>query len=118
MSTIETADGPGNERRMAKLVYALYLVGLVFGVTGIVGVVIAYLHKDEVPEWLQDHFRFQIRTFWIGGLYLILGLMLMVVLVGYLVILFWTVWLIIRCVKGMKALDEGRAPDDVSGWGF
>ena len=52
------------------------------------------------------------------GLYLILGLMLMVVLVGYLVILFWTVWLIIRCVKGMKALDEGHAPDDVSGWGF
>lgn len=110
--------GDPNLPRMAKLVYALYLVGLVFGITGIIGVVIAYVHRDEAPDWLREHFRFQIRTFWIGALYLFVGVLLLVVLIGYLVILFWCVWLIIRCVKGMKALDEQRAPDDIEAWGF
>lgn len=102
----------------AKIVYILYLVGILFGITGLVGVVMAYINKSDAPEWLQSHYRFQIRTFWIGFLYLVIGSVLSIVLIGWLVILFWVVWLIVRCVKGMKYLDNNQAHPDPAGWMF
>jgi uncharacterized membrane protein len=102
----------------ARLVYILYLVGIILGITGIVGVVMAYINRSDAPEWLQSHYQFQIRTFWIGGLYMLIGAILMFVLVGYLVFLFWMVWLLIRCVKGMKSLDLKQAHPNPTGWMF
>ena len=57
----------------AQIIYILYLVSLVVGVTGIVGVIMAYVYRGEAPDWLQSHYRFQIRTFWIGLLYVVLS---------------------------------------------
>lgn len=102
----------------AKIIYILYLAGIVFGVTGIIGVIMAYINKDEAPEWLKSHYQFQIRTFWIGALYLLAGVLLTFIVIGFLVILFWVVWLIIRCVKGMKSLDLQQAPPNPTGWMF
>jgi uncharacterized membrane protein len=102
----------------AKLVYVLYLVGILFGLTGIIGVVMAYINKDDAPEWLKTHYQFQIRTFWIGALYLILGALLVVVIVGWFILLFWTIWLIIRCVKGLKAIDAEVAIENPKSWLF
>ena len=54
-----------------KLVYILYLVGLLTGgLTFIIGAVIAYMNKDDAEEWLQSHYRFQVRTFWIGVVFI------------------------------------------------
>lgn len=102
----------------ARLVYLLYLTGLLFGITGIVGVVTAYLNQNDAPDWLRSHYRFQIRTFWIGALCLFVGFLLAMILIGYLVLLFWAVWLIVRCVKGMKYLERGEAHPDPTGWMF
>ena len=102
----------------ALIVYILYLVGIVFAITGIVGVIMAYINRSDAPDWLKSHYQFQIRTFWIGGLYIVLGAILTVVLIGYLVLLFWVVWLIVRCVKGMKSLDRKEAYPDPTGWMF
>ena len=49
--------------RMATIVYILYLVGLIAGITTVVGVVIAYVNRADAPEWVQSHYQFQIRTF-------------------------------------------------------
>ena len=57
----------------ANIVYILYLVSLVVGITGIVGVIMAYVNRADAPEWVQTHYRFQIRTFWIGLLYGLIG---------------------------------------------
>lgn len=102
----------------AKLVYILYLVGLVFGITGIIGVIVAYVNKVDGPEWLQSHYRFQIRTFWMGLLFMIVGGILLVVMIGWLVYLFWIVWLIIRCVKGLKQLELQQPVQDEKTWMF
>ena len=102
----------------AKLVYILYLVGLVFGITGIIGVIVAYVNKDDGPEWLQSHYRFQIRTFWMGFVFLLVGSILSVILIGWLVLLFWLVWLIIRCVKGLKQLELQQPVQDEKTWMF
>lgn len=62
-----------SQQQLAKIVYILYLVGVVFGITGLIGVVMAYIYKSDAPEWLSSHYQFQIRTFWIGLLYLVVG---------------------------------------------
>lgn len=102
----------------AKIAYILYLVGIVFGITGIIGVVIAYINKSDAPEWLRSHYQFQIRTFWIGALIMFIGFVLSLIVIGWLVLLFWVVWLIIRCVKGMKFLDKKEAHPDPTSWMF
>ena len=102
----------------AKIIYILYLVGVVFGITGVIGVVMAYINRAEASERLKTHYQFQIRTFWIGALFLFIGSLLAVFLIGYLVILFWVIWLIIRSVKGMKALDQGQPHPNPTSWMF
>ena len=102
----------------AKIVYVLYLVSIIFGVTGLIGVAIAYVNRGEAPPWLQSHYQFQIRTFWIGLVYLLVGGVLTSVLIGYLVLLFWLVWLIVRCVRGIKYRDKRQAYPDPVGWMF
>ncbi|MGB0237424.1 MAG: DUF4870 family protein [Cycloclasticus sp.] len=112
-----TQQAPSSEGT-AKVVYILYLAGIIFGLTGIIGVVMAYINKREAPDWLQTHYQFQIRTFWIGLLYVLIGMVSSVILIGYLVLLFWVVWLVIRCVKGMKSLDQKEAHPDPASWLF
>lgn len=117
MTESTVAQGSSGEGT-AKIVYILYLIGIVFGITGIIGVVIAYVNKGDAPEWLKSHYQFQIRTFWIGALYIVIGAILSMAIIGYLLLLFWVVWLIVRCVKGIKALDAKQAHPDPSGWLF
>jgi uncharacterized membrane protein len=102
----------------ARVIYILYLIGIVVGLTAVVGVVMAYVHRSDAPAWLASHYEFQIRTFWIGLLYLVVGVLLAAIVIGYLVMLFWIVWLIIRCVVGMKHLDAGEPHPNPAGWLF
>lgn len=109
---------PSNDG-MVRLVYILYLVGLfVGGTTSIIGVVIAYIYQEDAPDWLKSHYQFQIRTFWIGLLWLVLGAILSVILIGFLIWFFGVVWLIIRAVKGFRYVDKKEAYPDVQTWLF
>ena len=100
----------------AQIIYILYLVSLVVGVTGIIGVIMAYVYRGTAPDWLRSHYRFQIRTFWIGLLYVVLGMLLSTILIGFLVLLFWLIWLILRCVKGLQQLERREPITDVETW--
>ncbi len=104
--------------RMARIVYILYLASLIVPVTAIVGVIMAYVYRDEAPEWLSTHFRFQVRTFWIGMLYMVVGALTALLVVGYLVLLFTLVWVIVRCIKGLQGLDRRRPVADPASWLF
>jgi uncharacterized membrane protein len=112
-----TAERTGNPD-MAKIVYVLYLIGLVTGITILVGVIMAYIYKDESPEWLRTHYESQIRMFWIGILYSIIATLLIFVLVGFLLYFIIAIWWIIRCVKGLKHLDQRGAYPDYQSWAF
>jgi len=101
---------------MARIIYVLYLVGVATGITAIVGLVMAYVYQDDAPDWVKTHYRFQIRTFWIGLLYSCISIALMVLLVGFLLFLLVVLWWIVRCVKGMKYLDEHKPYPDPDGW--
>ncbi|NIP15223.1 MAG: hypothetical protein GWM88_11085 [Pseudomonadales bacterium] len=102
----------------AKVIYVLYLAALLNGVTMLIGVVMAYLARGDAPEWLGTHYRFQIRTFWMGLLYSLLATMLTPVLIGLFGFLLIAVWLIVRCVKGLKAADREEPVESVESWLF
>ena len=103
---------------LANIIYILYLVGIAVGITTIIGVIMAYLNKANAPTWLASHYRFQIRTFWIGVLYGAIGSLLTAVVIGFLILLFVLIWWIVRCIKGMRALNERRPVENVESWMF
>lgn len=107
-----------NERGNANLIYILYLVGLAAGITAIVGVVMAYMAKDQAPDWLRSHYHNQINIFWKALLYSVIGAVLSVILIGFLILLFALIWYIVRIVKGMQALSNGQPYPNPSSWGF
>jgi uncharacterized membrane protein len=100
----------------AKIVYVLYLLSLLFGVTALVGVVIAYVNVGDAPEPLKNHYRFQIRTFWIGLLYACVSALATFFVVGVVLAVLAVVWFIVRCVKGLKYLGRGEPYPNAGTW--
>jgi len=90
----------------------------VVGITNIVGVVMAYINKDDGPDWLRSHYRYQIRTFWIGVLYGIISGILCLIFIGFLLLVVLLAWFIVRCVKGLKYIELKAEVPNVEGWGF
>ena len=113
-------DRPGDprssEHSLVNIVYILYLAGLIFGVTALIGVIIAYVNRHDEPGWLRSHYDFQIRTFWIGLLYLVISSLLTLIVIGWLLILLWYIWVIVRCVRGMKHLARGEPYPNPKSW--
>ena len=97
-------------KTLTMVVYALQAVGFIVAITWIVAVVINYVKKEEVAgSWLESHFRWQIRTFWFGLLWGVVGAVLLLVLVGYAVWVAAGIWVIYRIVKGWLYLNDGKA---------
>jgi uncharacterized membrane protein len=111
-----TPQQVGSSESIARIVYVLYLASLLLGVTSLIGVVMAYVNAGAAPRGLDTHYRFLIRTFWIGLLYAFVGFALSFVVVGFAVLLFALVWLVVRCVKGLKLLGEKQPIPDPATW--
>ncbi len=115
---VSESGDDATEGRTANLIYILYLLNLIFGVTSFIGVIMAYVNKGSAPEWVQSHYRFQIRTFWIGLLFAVVGAVTAAFVVGILILAFLFIWWIARCVTGMRYFSEGRAHPDPASWMF
>ena len=117
MSDLEISTDP-SQKGNANLIYILYLVGLAAGITAVVGVVMAYMARDKGPEGLQSHYRNQINLFWKVIAYFIIGVVLTVIMIGFLVMLAATIWYIVRVIQGMQALNRNEAIANPSSWGL
>jgi len=104
------------EAETANTVYILYLVALLVGVTALVGLIMAYVNRNDAPEWVQTHYRFQIRTFWIGLLYSLIGVLTCIIVIGFFWLMFVLVWWVVRCVKGMKQISRGLPCERPASW--
>ncbi|MEM9104738.1 MAG: DUF4870 domain-containing protein [Pseudomonadota bacterium] len=105
---------PGQKN--AQLVYILYLVGLMLGFTAIIGMVMAYMNRGNSEDWIDSHYTYAIRTFWIGILYSIISFVTAFVLIGFLLAIATMIWFIIRCVKGLQALTRKEPVNNVESW--
>jgi len=108
--TPASADQEKSARTLTTVIYALYAASFIVGITAIAAIVINYVKKGEVAgTWLESHFRWQIRTFWFGLLWSIVGMILMMVIVGWAILAANAVWIIYRIVKGWLNLNDGKA---------
>jgi uncharacterized membrane protein len=122
---------PGAERVVGwtHAVYALHAFSLLTGIVGtatvvgafltgwpsIIAVILNYVKRgDARGTWLESHFRWQIRTFWFGLLWVGLCLSFVVITFGIGMIVAWlplaivTLWFIYRVVRGWVALNDRR----------
>lgn len=123
MSHTETAVSTTEDRTLPAVIYGLYLLGLVNGLTILVGLVLAYANRDRAGRNMATHHRFLINTFWIGlvaavvlGAMTLIGAVLSIVLIGIPILLLagllWCalgVWFFVRCVAGLIQLSNGAA---------
>ena len=96
-------------KTITTVVYVLQGLSFFLGVTAIVAIIINYVKRLEVSStWLASHFRWQIRTFWFGLLWMAVGALTLILAVGYLVITANAIWIIYRIVKGWLYLHDGK----------
>ena len=105
----KTAVELNNLKQITMVVYVLQALSFFFGVTAIVGVVINYVKRDDAAGTVYaSHFDWQIRTFWWGLLWTVVGMVLAFVLVGFVVLFVVWVWAIYRVVKGWLKLNDNQ----------
>jgi uncharacterized membrane protein len=127
-----TATAPAADdslRTWTHVIYALHALSIVAGIVGtatiigsfltgwpsIIAVIFNYLKRGAVRgTWLESHFRWQIRTFWFGMLWVGLCVLFVVftlsigILIAWLPLALVTIWFIYRIARGWMALGEGR----------
>ena len=100
----------GFEFNRPTVIALLYLASFVVGITGIVGVVLAYVWRGEAHEaWEETHYTYLIRTFWIALAAAVVGVLLMIVGVGFLILIALSVWTVARSVLSLINAQK-RAP--------
>jgi uncharacterized membrane protein len=116
---VQPAQPIVSNTQLALAVYILYLASYVVGITALVGVIIAHVQIGNTADpMLRSHYQWQIRTFWIGLLYFVIGVVLCFVVVGLFVLLFWFIWTVVRTVKGLLALNENKPIANPTSWMF
>jgi len=100
----------GSLKTITMVVYALQALSFLWGVTAIVGIIINYVKREDAAGTVyQNHFDWQIRTFWFGLLWGVVGFLLIFALgLGFLILFAAWVWMIYRVVKGWLKLTEGK----------
>ena len=94
---------------ITTVVYALQAAAFLVGITWIVAVIVNYVKREDVAgTFLVSHFRWQIRTFWFGLLWGVLGGILVLIGIGVIVLAVNFVWLIYRIVKGWLRLNDRK----------
>lgn len=97
-------------KKLTTIVYALYGIAIIFGVTCLVAIVINYIKKDDVQGTIyESHFRWQMRTFWFSCLWAFIGMLTALFAVGFAVLGVAYIWYIYRVVKGFLRLNDGKA---------
>ncbi|TDH38466.1 hypothetical protein E2A64_04980 [Pseudohoeflea suaedae] len=91
-----------------QVIYALYLVSALGGITVIIGVVLAYMNRGKCSEWLETHYTWLIRTFWLGLLYGFISFLLFVVLIGMPLMVAVAVLMVVRLVIGLQKLGRNK----------
>ena len=120
-----------DDKVLVIVVYALHLAGFVTGgLTNIVGIIMSYVLRGNAQPWAQSHYDFQIRTFWIALVGVLIAIAVGIVSIPLIFILIgipllWldglfltaiTVWFVVRCVVGLIHAAESRPYPRPQAW--
>ncbi|MES2992070.1 MAG: hypothetical protein V4750_02055 [Pseudomonadota bacterium] len=109
MTDLTTSDAERSNKTLTWIIYGLYAASFIVGITAIAAIIMNYVKRGDVAgTYLESHFTWQIRTFWISLAAAFVGLLLMIVLVGWIVLIADMVWVIYRLVIGAIRLNENK----------
>jgi len=109
MNNMATTTNEESAKTLTTVIYALYAASYFVGVTAIVAIVMNYVKREDVAgTYLESHFRWQIRTFWFGLLWGVLGAITLMLIVGWFVLIANGIWIIYRIVQGWLRLNDGK----------
>ena len=98
------------------IAYVTYAVGLLILFTPVVGVIMAYVKRDEAQGSIYaSHVDYLIKTFWVSLAGTVLGTFTTLILIGWLILLVTAIWFIYRVVIGLIKLNEDK-PVSTQGW--
>lgn len=107
MHTIESSEIDNSRRTLTTVIYALYAASFLVGITAIVAIVMNYIKRDEMSgTFLESHFRWQIRTFWFGMLWIAIGVASFLIVIGWFILIANGVWIIYRMARGWLRLND------------
>ena len=101
-----------SDRTLVLVAYVLHLVGAIAGLPSLIGLLLNYLKRSECSEPLASHHRWMIRSFWWALLWVILGAVLTLLLVGWVIMGLAWLWYLYRHIRGLIALVNGAALPD------
>jgi uncharacterized membrane protein len=95
---------------------ALIVTAFLTGWPSIIAVILNYVKRSDVRgTWLDSHFSWQIRTFWYALLWLAVGGILFITIVGIpFAFVLWIgtgLWVLYRIIRGWLALSSQRSLD-------
>ena len=88
---------------------AMIVTAFLTGWPSIIAVILNYVKRSDVRgTWLDSHFSWQIRTFWYSLLWLAIGGVLFITVVGipFAIVLWFAtgIWVLYRIIRGWLAL--------------
>ena len=96
------------------LTSAITVVGaFVFGIPSIIAVIVNYVNQPNARgTFLESHFRWQIRTFWYALMWILIGIVLFITIIGipiaWIVIVGAGIWVIYRIARGWLTLQDRK----------
>jgi uncharacterized membrane protein len=92
---------------------AMIVTAFLTGWPSIIAVILNYVKRPEVRgTWLDSHYSWQIRTFWYALLWLAIGGVLFITMIGIpfaFVLWFATgIWVLYRIIRGWLALSSQK----------
>jgi uncharacterized membrane protein len=99
------------------LIYILYLCGLIIPVLPIVGAVFAFANQGQQNKFLQSHYIFVFRTFYIGLAAAFIAMIATFIFIGPILYILIFVWLVVRSIIAIKyLLEENPHPNPLTFW--
>jgi uncharacterized membrane protein len=93
-----------NSLILAYIFFALgYFTG---GLTSIVGVIMAYAKRNDSDEILKSHYNSLIKIFWYSLLWVVIGSITTIILVGWFILLGWFIWSVYKLIIGVIKLGD------------
>lgn len=111
------APTSGFDFNRPTIISLLYLSSFLIGITGLVGLVLAFVWRGEPQEpWEASHYQYLINTFWLGLAGSIIGVLLMIVLIGFLILFAVAALVIVRSVLSLLRAQKREAMPNPGTW--
>jgi uncharacterized membrane protein len=118
------ADEPAttNDFQMNRptIIALLNLGSFLAGITTIIAVILSYVwNGEDHASWEDSHYRYHIRTFWMGMVWTaaaVIGSIVTLFLLAWLLFPLVAVWFAARAIRSLMAAQKQQPIENVTTW--